>query len=77
MLKGTVLLASVLKIVDSVQAWNGAGKQQMLSSMGRATMIRRGATGQVDERNVDTWSSALLAFNMAINISRSPSPRKR
>jgi hypothetical protein len=33
MLKGRELLASVLRIFDSIRAWNDVGKQQMLSSI--------------------------------------------
>jgi hypothetical protein len=32
-LKGRELLASVLRIFDSIRAWNDVGKQQMLSSI--------------------------------------------
>lgn len=45
MLKDRELLAWML---DNIRAWSDAGKQQMLSSMGRVMMIRLRVTTQVD-----------------------------
>jgi hypothetical protein len=45
MLKDTELLAWMF---DNIRAWSDAGKQQMLSSMGRVMTIRLRVTTQVD-----------------------------